>query len=71
MAKLAFSTFKQILKEASKGIRVSKNANIAFIEHMESYAKSIAKEAAELARHAGRKTITEDDIKFILKKRKE
>ena len=69
MAKLAFATFEKILKESDKNIRVSDGATLAFIEAVDEICTKLAKDAAELARHAGRKTILESDVKLANKKR--
>ena len=47
--------------------RVSNDAKIALAEAMEDYGEKLSKEAIELARHTGRKTITEADIKLAIK----
>ena len=47
--------------------RISDDAKIALAEAIEDYGEKVAKEAIELARHTGRKTITGDDIKLALK----
>ena len=47
--------------------RVSDNGKIALAEAMEDYGEKVAKDAIELARHTGRKTITGKDIKLAIK----
>ena len=47
--------------------RVSDDAKIALAEAIEDYGEKVAKEAIELARHTGRKTITGNDIKLAIK----
>lgn len=71
MVKLSFSAFEKILKNSSKGIRVSDKATEEFMEFIYEISSKIAKEAAELARHANRKTILKEDIRFVIKKFKE
>ncbi len=68
MAKFAFSTIRQFLR-SSKGIRASREAVELMQKHLEEHAEVIAKEAAELARHAGRKTILAEDIKLAIKRK--
>ena len=47
--------------------RVSDGAKIALAEAMEDYGEKLSKEAIELARHTGRKTITGKDVKLAIK----
>ncbi len=47
--------------------RVSKDAMNYFGEVLEEYAESIAKRAALIAEHSGRKTVKAKDIKLALK----
>ena len=47
--------------------RVSASAVEVFSQLLEDEAVEIAKKAAQLAKHAGRKTITEADIRLALK----
>ena len=47
--------------------RISDDAKIALAEAIEDYGEKVAKEAIELARHTGRKTITGADIKLAIK----
>lgn len=68
MAKLPIATFERILKESEKNIRVSNKAAIAFTEFIGDFSKELAREIAEIARHAGRKTILEGDVKIIVKR---
>ena len=68
MAKLPLATFERILKETSKNIRVSDGAAKEFVFGIGEISKDIAKSSEELARHAGRKTILDTDVKLALKK---
>ncbi len=70
MTKLPHSTFERILRESAKGIRVSDGAAQALIEYIESIAKDVARDAAELARHAGRKTIIDSDVRLAIKRKR-
>jgi histone H3/H4 len=47
--------------------RVSASAADAFVEVLEEKARNIAARAFELAKHSGRKTIHEEDIKLAVK----
>ncbi|MCH7940099.1 MAG: NFYB/HAP3 family transcription factor subunit [Candidatus Marinimicrobia bacterium] len=69
MGRLPKAPFEKILKESSKNIRVSDAAAQALTEFMEELAQEYAKDAADLARHAQRRTILEHDI-TMAKKRK-
>ncbi|MDG5821131.1 histone [Natronococcus sp. A-GB7] len=48
--------------EIDSRYRVSMNARIALADILEDYADNVAQAAAVLARHADRRTITDDDI---------
>lgn len=47
--------------------RVSADAANAFVEVIESKARIIAEKAFDFAKHSGRKTIHEEDIKLAVK----
>lgn len=65
MANLPIAPVKRIIKE--NGIsRVSDEAAEILADAMEEYAEYIAVEAVKLAKHAGRKTVVADDVKFVL-----
>ncbi|MFQ5648240.1 MAG: histone [Candidatus Aenigmatarchaeota archaeon] len=70
MAKLPKATFEKILKEAGKNIRVSDGAALEFVEVVGDISRDLARDAAELARHANRKTILASDIKLAAKRRR-
>lgn len=59
--------FERILKHAGAK-RVSQEALEEFAKVMEEKLMGIAKEAAMLAKHAGRKTIIEEDVRMARKK---
>ncbi|MFC4987035.1 MULTISPECIES: histone family protein [Saliphagus] len=48
--------------EIDDGYRVSTEARVALAERLEEYADGVAAAAAILARHAGRKTVTAEDV---------
>lgn len=68
MARIPLAPFEKILKESSKDIRVSEAGSRAFVKVIEEYSKSLAQDAAELARHANRKTILDSDIMLARKR---
>ena len=49
--------------------RVSAGAVDSFVEVLEDFGEQIARQAAEIAKHSGRKTIQEGDIKLAAKTR--
>lgn len=61
------SPFERILKKAGAK-RVSKGAMEEFANVMEEKIFEIAREAALLAKHAGRKTIFDSDVRLARKK---
>ena len=54
----------RILKDAGAE-RISDDAKKAFADAVEAAAEELAKKVIKAAEHAGRKTVTVDDIKFI------
>ena len=70
MAKLPLAPFEKILKEAEKDIRVSDSASRQMVEVIGEISREIARDAAEFARHAGRKTILHSDVKLAHKRRR-
>jgi histone H3/H4 len=46
--------------------RVSEEAAILLRDFLEKLAREVAKEAVEASRHAERKTVTEEDVKFAI-----
>jgi len=67
MKKLPLAPFERLLKKAGAK-RVSKSALVEFAEVIINYANDLSAKAAELAEHAGRKTIIGADIKLAKKK---
>ena len=59
--------FERILKKAGAK-RVSRGAMEEFAKVMEEEIYKIAKEAALLAKHAGRKTVMREDVKAAVRK---
>lgn len=48
--------------------RVSDSAAAAFSDTIEEIAMEIAEQAARIAKHSGRKTVLEDDVKLAARK---
>lgn len=67
MSKLPLSPFERILKKAGAK-RVSREALEEFANVMEEKLMKIASEAAILAKHAGRKTVLDEDIRMARRK---
>lgn len=65
MSKIPLATLKRIMKE-SGAARVSDDAVEALADALEEYAEETSRQAIKLANHAGRKTVTEDDVKLAL-----
>ncbi len=60
---LPLAAMYRILKSAGAE-RVSDSAKRALAKEIERYASRVAEKAVKLARHAGRKTVTESDIEL-------
>jgi len=60
---LPLAPMKRLVKGAGAA-RVSEDAADALREVLEDFASEVAAKAVQLARHAGRKTVTKDDIKL-------
>lgn len=63
MGNLSVASVERIIR-ASGGTRVSREAAEALAVILEQKGMEIAAKAVKLARHAGRKTITADDIRL-------
>ena len=66
MAELPTAPFKRIVKNVGGG-RVSSVAAEELRDAIEDISLEIASRATRLAEHAGRKTVTADDIKLAVK----
>lgn len=67
MAELPAAPFERILKKLGAK-RVSQEACEEFARVMEEKMLRIAEEAVALAKHAGRKTILEEDVRMARRK---
>jgi DNA-binding protein len=67
MGELAIASIDRIIRKSS-GLRVSDNASKVLSEYLEEVGMKIAQEASLYSKHAGRKTITDGDIKLALRK---
>ena len=65
---LPLAAMERILKKGSPDIRVSEPSKEALREYLEEKGIELAKTAAELSIHAGRKTIKAEDVRFAAKK---
>ncbi len=65
MAELPIAPVKRILKNAGAE-RISDDAAVELATILEEEGEAIAARATKLAKHAGRKTITADDVKLAL-----
>ncbi|MCK4550519.1 MAG: NFYB/HAP3 family transcription factor subunit [Candidatus Aenigmarchaeota archaeon] len=66
MGNLPIAAIERIIRDAGAE-RVSKAGAELFAEYIENIALTKAEEAVNIAKHAGRKTVKETDIKFIKK----
>ena len=67
LVELAVATMDRLIRKADATLRVSDSASIALAGILEEKSLAICRQAAEFARHAGRKTITDADIMLAAK----
>ncbi|MDD4251062.1 MAG: NFYB/HAP3 family transcription factor subunit [Candidatus ainarchaeum sp.] len=66
MSELAIATMERLIRKGS-GLRVSEDAAKEIGQYLEGEGIRISQQAALFAKHAGRKTITQEDIRLVLK----
>lgn len=69
MPALPLKAVERILRKAGAK-RVSKGASEEFSKFLEEFAGEIAADAAQLAQHSGRVTVTEQDVLMVRKIRR-
>jgi len=67
MPELSNASMERIMRKAGAE-RVSAGAVEKLAEAMEEYGEKLSKEAVELAKHAGRKTVKKGDIKLAARR---
>ena len=67
MTELPIAAVDRIIRKSS-GIRVSESAAKELAVYLEEVGMKVSQEASLYAKHAGRKTVTDEDIRLALKK---
>ena len=67
MSEMSNAALERMLRNAN-ALRVSAGAVDTMGETMEIYGYLIAREAVQLAKHAGRKTVKKEDVKLAAKR---
>ncbi|MBI5225351.1 histone family protein [Candidatus Micrarchaeota archaeon] len=63
MSDLPLAAVERLIRKAGAE-RVSEDASEALADILEEYAITLGQKAASLAKHAGRKTVTGEDVKL-------
>ena len=63
---LPLATVARIAKEDTGVSRIGEGATAVLASHATDYIKTLASAAGKVATHAGRSTIREDDISFVI-----
>jgi len=66
MSDIPIATVERLIRKAGAG-RVSAEAASALADVLEDEALKISQKAIDLAKHAGRKTVTADDVKLAMR----
>lgn len=69
MPELPIAAIERLIRNAPGAERVSPDAAVALRKVLEDYALEIAAKAAQAAKHAGRKTVTDEDIELVVRTR--
>ena len=67
MADIPLAPVERIMRRAGGDVRVSEGATIEMRDVLEEFAAQLSEKAAKFARHAGRKTISGEDVKLARK----
>jgi histone H3/H4 len=67
MSEMSNAALERIMRSAGSQ-RISATAVAELAEAIEDYGLKISREAVELAKHAGRKTVKKEDIKLAARK---
>ncbi|MFA5931646.1 MAG: histone [archaeon] len=67
MSELPLAAVDRLIRKAT-GIRVSESAAQELSKYLEEEGMKIGQQAAVFSKHAGRKTVTDEDIRLALKK---
>ena len=65
MGAFAWSPLRQLMKDAGAEI-VARDAVDKLMDYLEGYAKELTDCALDIAKHSGRKKVTEDDMKIAI-----
>jgi histone H3/H4 len=67
MADIPLAPVERIMRRAGGDVRVSEEATKELRDVLEEFAVQLSEKASKFARHAGRKTITGEDVKLAKK----